>query len=118
MQECIKTKEKLAATEADLSEKALRLGSVSAELGESQSRIKSLEDERQRQEKTISKLSADNKELVRSITSRTPTIYEKRAVKTVGYSRPYIDGCFLPTPTSTPSYALKGESSLRRKLVS
>jgi septal ring factor EnvC (AmiA/AmiB activator) len=69
VQECIRTKEKLAATETDLSDKTLRLGSVSAELGECQSRVKSLEDEKQRQEKTIAKLSAENKELVKSLSS-------------------------------------------------
>ena len=65
VQECIRTKEKLAATEVDVSEKTSRLGSVTTELGESQSRVKVLEEEKQRQEKAIAKLSADNKELVK-----------------------------------------------------
>ena len=65
VQECIRTKEKLAATEVDVSEKTSRLGSVTTELGESQSRVKVLEEEKQRQEKAIAKLSAENKELVK-----------------------------------------------------
>jgi len=64
VQECIRTKEKLAATESDLDEKNSRLSCATADLSECQLKIKGLEEARATQEKTISKLSAENKELV------------------------------------------------------
>jgi hypothetical protein len=64
VQECIRTKEKLAATESDLDEKNSRLSCATSDLSECQLKIKSLEEARTTQEKTILKLSAENKELV------------------------------------------------------
>ena len=65
VQECIRTKEKLAETESVLAEKNSRLIKVSSELAERQARTVILEDEKNRQDKTFSKLSSENKELVR-----------------------------------------------------
>ena len=65
VQECIKAKEKLAETESDLAEKNSRLSIVSSELAERHARIMILEEERNTQDKTLEKLSKENKELVR-----------------------------------------------------
>jgi septal ring factor EnvC (AmiA/AmiB activator) len=66
VQECIKIKEKLAETELDLAEKNSRLSTVTSELAERHARIIILEEERNCQDKTIEKLSLENKELVRT----------------------------------------------------
>ncbi len=64
VQDCIRTKEKLASTESDLSDKNSRLGSATSELSECQTKLRNLEEARAAQEKTISKISAENKDLV------------------------------------------------------
>ena len=64
VQDCVKTKEKLALAEADLAENNSRLSSVSSELSDNQAKVKGLEESRAAQEKSISKISADNRELV------------------------------------------------------
>ena len=67
VQDSVKAKEKLALTESDLAEKSSRLGSVSSELSDCQAKIKGLEESRAAQEKLISKISAENRELVNEI---------------------------------------------------
>ena len=64
VQDCTRTKEKLATTESDLNDKNARLGSVTSELSECQTKMKNLEEARTSQDKAITKISSENKELV------------------------------------------------------
>lgn len=74
VQDCTRTKEKLATTESDLNDKNARLGSVTSELSECQTKMKNLEEARTSQDKAITKISSENKELVLYVTFPTNQI--------------------------------------------